>query len=49
MDFGALMRGLAEIEEQREDEITVVLENEGEGYQEEWEKLKELKAICSLR
>ena len=46
MDFGALMRGLAEIEEQRGDELTVVLENEGEDYREEWEKLKKLKAAC---
>ena len=43
VDFGTLMRGLAEIEEQRGDEITVVSENEGEGYQENWEKLKKLK------
>jgi len=47
VDFEALFRIFAEIEEERGDEITIVLENEGEagmGYEEEWEKLKRLKA-----
>ena len=50
VDFEALFNVFAEIEEERGDEITIVLENEGAagvGYEEEWEKLKRLKAICS--
>lgn len=50
IDLEALFRVFAEIEEERGDEITIVLENEGAagaGYEEEWEKLKRLKAICS--
>jgi len=49
VDFEALFNVFAEIEEKRGDEITIVLENEGAagaGYEEEWEKLKRLKAAC---
>jgi sugar phosphate isomerase/epimerase len=49
VDFEALFNVFAEIEEARGDEITIVLENEGEAgtaYEAEWEKLKRLKAAC---
>lgn len=49
IDFEALFRIFAKIEEERDDELTIVLENEGEagdGYEEEWEKLKRLKVGC---
>lgn len=48
VDFEALFKVFVEIEEERGDEITIVLENEGAagaGYEEEWEKLKRLKAV----
>ena len=50
IDLESVMKVIAEIEEQRGDEITIVLENEGEAgadYEEEWEKLKKLRAVYS--
>lgn len=50
IDFKTLFKIFAEIEKKRGEEITIVLENEGEagaGYEEEWEKLKRLKMTCS--
>ena len=49
VDFEALSRIFVKIEKERGDEITIVLENEsaaGAAYEEEWEKLKRLKAAC---
>ncbi len=47
IDFETLFKVFAEIEKKRGDEITIVLENEGEAgaaYEEEWQKLKRLRA-----
>ena len=50
VDFEVLFKIFAEIEEERGEEITIILENEpeaGAAYEGEWEKLKRLKAACA--
>jgi sugar phosphate isomerase/epimerase len=49
VDLEALFQFFVKIEKERGDEITIVLENEsaaGAAYEEEWERLKRLKAAC---